>query len=97
MFRVWGLLNIIEGDMEGVQVFNGINVTGGYTDGYKVMTFVNNDKNVRGGRIVAFVNYADELDGLDIGCCKYIKKSEGYPDRSFSTMQRFSMVSKLDF
>ena len=58
--------------MEGVQIFNGINVTDGYTDGYKVGSFINIDKNIVGGRIFSAVNYADELDGLDIGFVKRI-------------------------
>lgn len=75
--QVFGLLNYNEGRFYGFRALNFVNYTQGRTRGYSVFSTINVEKHVVGGRFLSLLNYADKLNGVDLGAVNVSKSAKG--------------------
>lgn len=73
---VLGIVNNYKGDMHVKQVFNGVNI-GENVTGARVASFVNYAE-IMNGYDIGIVNFSNEMNGLQIGIFNYAGKLNGY-------------------
>lgn len=76
IYELGGFINNFKGNTKVVQVFNGINM-GETVNGYRLFSFVNYADNMNGVDL-GFVNCANNMEGLQIGLLNYANNLNGY-------------------